>query len=47
MSDKERRPGSAKQTMVEQLRQEILDLIAERGLDAGDKLDAESALSKR
>ncbi|TXN30099.1 GntR family transcriptional regulator [Lacisediminihabitans profunda] len=29
------------------MRQEILDLIAERGLDAGDKLDAESALSKR
>ena len=47
MSDNENRPGSSKQTMVAQVRQAILDLIAERGLDAGDKLDTESALSER
>lgn len=47
MSDNEPRAGSAKQTMVAQVRQAILDLIADCGLDAGDKLDTEGALSKR
>ncbi len=47
MSDNGGRPSSTKRTMVAQVRQAILDLIAEQDLDAGDKLDTENTLSKR
>jgi GntR family transcriptional regulator len=36
-----------KRNMVDRVRHEIVELIAERGLEAGDKLDTETALAKR
>ena len=47
MSDNGARPGPAKLTMVEHVREQILELISQSGLEAGDKLDTESVLSER
>jgi GntR family transcriptional regulator len=47
MSDKSVRMLSARGTIVDQVRQHVLDLIAEQGLAAGDRLESESALAER
>lgn len=47
MSDKSPRLAGARGTVVDQVRQDVLALISERGLEAGDRLDSESALADR
>jgi GntR family transcriptional regulator len=47
MSDKSARVVAARGTMVDQVRHDILRLIGEQGLGAGDRLESESVLAGR
>jgi GntR family transcriptional regulator len=47
MSDKTARLLSSRGTVVDQVRDEVMSLIGELGLEAGDRLESESALAGR